>query len=400
MKVIELKDSGLNKIKKFEFELKEDDLNNLPKGLTPGEWIVAENKKSNKSFVAYVNLHSESPFKVKVVTPFDNLTLLKNENIELIIVESLLKKAFEKRVVFKELEHGYRMVHGAQDNLPGLIIDVFVNAVTVQINTAGIDKFRDNIKDFCEKLFPEKKVYLLDDDSYRKHEFLPQFPTKDFPENVEVIENGFKYKISKDVFQKIGFYYDHRNNRKKLENKIKEMNKVYNNGLDLFSYVGSWGLHALRAGVKKVEFVDQGNMGEAIANHLSTNGFTNRGEFFRSDVFKFLDLKISEKQYYDLIISDPPAFTKSEKNKNNAVLGYEKLHQKCLKILSPEGLFVAASCTHYLSLEELDKTVQVAANREGVKLQMLDLGIQSPDHPISSFLDKGNYIKYILYRRI
>lgn len=398
--MIELKDAGLSKIKKFEFELKEDDLNDLPRGLIPGEWIIAENKKNNKSYLAYVNLHSESPYKVKVLTAIDDQTIFKKDGIEIIVLESLLTKANTKRKSFKSLEHGYRMVHGAQDNLPGLIIDVFINVVVIQINTAGIDRFRDFIRKFCEENFSDKKVYLLDDDSYRKHEFLPQFTTKDVPEYIEVKENGFSYKITRDVFQKIGFYYDHRLNRKNLEESIRGMTKIYQTGIDLFSYVGSWGMHALRAGVLKCDFVDQGNMGEAITQHLALNALSGRGDFYRADVFKFLDQKISENAKYDVVISDPPAFTKSEKNKANAVGGYEKLHQKCLKILNQDGLFVAASCTHYLSLEELDKTVQIAANRENIKLQMLNIGLQSPDHPISSFLDKGNYIKYILYRRI
>lgn len=398
--MIELKDIGLAKIKKFEFELKEEDFDNLPRGLIPGEWIIAENKKNNKSYLAYINLHSESPSKAKILFAIDDHAPFKVQGVEQIVLENLLVKANEKRKKIKALEHGYRMVHGAQDNLPGLIVDVFDNVVIVQINTAGIDRFRDCVQKFCEKNFPNKAVFLLDDDGYRKHEFLPRFELGEIPLQIKVTENNFKYEISKDVFQKIGFYYDHRMNRKKLEESIKGMNKKYQTGIDLFSYVGSWGLHALRAGVNRVDFVDQANMADAVNLHLEINGFSGRGEFFRADVFKFLDQKISEKSKYDLVISDPPAFTKSEKSKTNAVVGYEKLHQKCLKILGEDGLFVAASCTHYLSLEELDKTVQVASNRESIKLQMLDLGIQSPDHPISSFLDKGNYIKYILYRRI
>lgn len=400
MKVIELKDAGLSKIKKFEFELREEDLVDLPRGVTPGEWIIVENKKNQKSFLAYVNLHSECTHKVKILFAIEDHSAFKAQGVEVVVLERLLTKANDKRKSFKELEHGYRMVHGAQDNLPGLIIDVFLNTVLIQINTAGIDRFREFIQSFCKNLFEGKKVVLLDDEGYRKNEYLPVFSSSEMPEYIDVRENDFRYQISNTVFQKIGFYYDHRFNRKKMEDSIKSMSRKYTNGLDLFSYVGSWGMHALRAGVDHVDFVDQGNMGEAITKNLSMNNLDQRGLFFRSDVFKFLDQKINENTKYDIVISDPPAFTKSEKNKPNAISGYEKLHQKCLKVLNADGLFVVASCTHYVSLDELDKTVQTAVVREGVKLQMLDIGIQTPDHPISSFLDKGNYIKYILYRRI
>lgn len=400
MKRIELKDSGLNKVKRYEYELKEDDLQDLPRGITPGEWVVFENKKNQKIFLGYINLHSTSFFKVKILMAVDDKDFLLKPDIEQVILESLLNKAFRKRSMFKELKDGYRLVYGAQDNLPGLLVDVFKNVVVIQINTAGIDRFREFIKDYCQKKFTDKKIILLDDEGYRKHEYLPQYPSEGLPEKIEVVENSFHYSISKNVFQKIGFYYDHRFNRKKMELTIQSLQQEFVVGVDLFSYVGSWGMHMLRAGVRFVDFVDQANMGETVVANLENNNLSGRGQFFRSDVFNFLDQKITENFKYDIVVSDPPAFTKSEKNKSNAVAGYEKLHQKCLKVLAEDGLFVVASCTHYLSLEDLDKTVQVAAQRESKKLQMLDIGMQSPDHPIASFLDKGNYIKYILYRRV
>ena len=401
MKSIELKDTAVNKIKKGEFELREEDFNNLPKGFIPGEWVLIENKKNNLCYIGYINLFSTSSYKIKILKSVDNTQgTFHQAGIEEIVLKSLLDTALMKRKDLKILEHGFRLVHGGQDNLPGLIADVFMNAIIVQINSAGIDRFRDSIKKYLNNVFPEKEVYFLDNEAYRKHEQLPSFESSKLPPVVKVQENGFDYEITSESFQKIGFYYDHRMNRRKLENTIKDYHTTFATGVDLFSYVGSWGLHMLRAGVKHVTFVDQGDMGAAISRNVETNGFKDRGYFVRSDVFKYLDQALESKTFFDVVVSDPPAFTKSEKNKSNAIVGYEKLHLKCLKVLNPNGLFVAASCTHYVSHEELDKTVQVAAARSGTKLQLLDLGVQSPDHPFQSLSDKGNYIKYILYKRV
>jgi 23S rRNA (cytosine1962-C5)-methyltransferase len=269
--------------------------------------------------------------------------------------------------------------------------------ILIQINTAGLDKYRESIREVFATNFPNKKSILFDNLEYRKFELLPTYETEKVENDLEVVENGLKYLIQKSSLQKIGYYYDHRENRQKLLRKIAEINFKYKRGLDLFSYVGSWGMHLLKAGVEKVDFVDQGDMEKSINVNLKLNGFENRGTFIRKDVFKFLEEQNNIDEKYGVVVSDPPAFTKSEKNKHSAILGYEKLHQRALKLVEQNGLFVAASCTHYVNLEELDKTVQDAAFKNNLRVQMLDVGIQGHDHPIAGFKDKSFYIKYLLY---
>ena len=260
-----------------------------------------------------------------------------------------------------------------------------------------MDRFRDLIKSEIQLKYPEQKVLFFDNAEYRKAEVLPIHESEKTTDDLEILENGLKYKISQNVVQKIGYYYDHRENRKKLADLLSRTSFSKKTGLDLFSYVGSWGLHMLKAGVEHVEFVDQGNMGEVIETHLGLNGFQGRGYFSRSDVFKFLDNQISTGKRYDVIVSDPPAFTKSEKNKATAIQGYEKLHLKAMKLLNDEAIMVIASCTHHVNYEELDKTVQDAALKNSQKVHLLDLGVQGFDHPFSGFKDKSFYIKYLVY---
>ncbi len=387
------------KVLRGEMELSANDVEEIPKGMTPGEWFCLSDGTAKKRYVAYVNPYTENYFKIKILKP--TLPQFNSQQDEKAVAEEtiveLLEASLKRRTLFTGYENGARLVYGISDSLPGLIVDKYKKYILIQINTAGLDRFRDLIQSVLQKSFPEQTVLFFDNEEYRKAEVLPVHERAVLENDLEVIENGLSYLIPKTIMQKIGYYYDHRENRNRLKNILMRLNVNKDKGLDLFSYVGSWGLHLLASGVQSVEFVDQGNMQAAVEDNVARNGFSGRGQFIRADVFKFLDQAATEGKAYDVIVSDPPAFTKSEKNKINAIQGYEKLHLKAMRLLKSEGVFVAASCTHYVSFEELDKTVQDAAFKNGQKLQMLDLGGQGFDHPMTGLKDKGFYIKYIVY---
>lgn len=399
MRQLDLANSGSSKLLKGELEITEKDISNLPGGVLPGEWVVLADKEKKANFLAYINPHSTQYQKIKVICKIDSeLKSIKND--EVFIFEKIklnIERAILKRKLFKKYDEGSRLIYGPSDSLPGLIVDKYKKYILIQINTAGLDKYRREIKQIFEVNFPEHKTVLFDNLEYRKAEVLPTYEADIIDSNIEVLENGIHYQLTKERIQKIGFYYDHRENREKLRNKIHEIRVNKKTGLDLFSYVGSWGLHLLAAGVEHVTFVDAADMSDSITTNLKLNNFQNKGDFIRSDVFKYLDEAISKNVEFDIIVSDPPAFTKSEKNKDSAMAGYEKLHTKALRLVKNNGLFVAASCTHYVSIEELDKTVQNAAWKSNTRVQLLDVGIQGHDHVVKGFSDKGFYIKYILY---
>lgn len=400
LKSLILENKSSLKVARGDRELSEKDLTEMPKGLQPGEWIIIEDHLIKKNYIAYINPYSESFYKIKIIAD-DSEKKFNSKSDETLVAKEIivknLRSAFRKRDLFSDYHSGARLVYGMNDSLAGIIVDKYQKYVFAQINTAGMDRFRDLIKSEIELKYPEQKVLFFDNAEYRKAEVLPIHEPEKTAEDLEILENGLKYKISQNVVQKIGYYYDHRENRKKLADLLLRANVAKKSGLDLFSYVGSWGLHMLKAGVEHVEFVDQGNMGDAIENHLKLNDFFGRGSFTRSDVFKFLDAQISSGKKYDVIVSDPPAFTKSEKNKTTAIQGYEKLHLKAMKLLNDEALMVVASCTHHVNYEELDKTVQDAAIKNSQKIHLLDLGVQGFDHPFSGFKDKSFYIKYLVY---
>ncbi|MBC7430104.1 MAG: RsmD family RNA methyltransferase, partial [Bacteriovorax sp.] len=324
------------KVVRGERELSEKDMVEIPKGLRPGEWIIIDDQLSKKNFIAYINPYSESFYKIKIISEdlekkYNAKSDEESAALELIIFH--LKKAFKKRDFYKDYASGARLVYGMNDSLPGIIVDKYEKYIFAQINTAGMDRFRAAIKIEIEKHYPQQKVLFFDNPEYRKAEVLPVHDSEKMEGDLDVLENGLSYKISQQVMQKIGYYYDHRENRSKFAHLLKRTSFNKRTGLDLFSYVGSWGLHMLSSGVENVEFVDQGNMEEAIQKNLALNNFSGRGTFTRADVFKFLDTTAASGKKYDVIVSDPPAFTKSEKNKAQAIQGYEKLHLKTMKIL-------------------------------------------------------------------
>ena len=215
------------------------------------------------------------------------------------------------------------------------------------------------------------------------------------PDMIQIKENNLLYEVSKKNKQKIGYYYDHRENRYRATKLISYLKRKEIKGLDLFCYIGSWGMNLLSSGVSHVDFVDQGNFAIELDRNLVLNKFEGKGDFHRASVFEYL--KQNKASRYDIICSDPPAFCKSKKDKRKAIDGYHKLHKLCLDLLNPNSIFLACSCTHYVDHSEFQQTVIQAAKQSKRKIQLLDIGIQGYDHPIESTDDKESYLKYYAY---
>lgn len=348
----------------------------------------------NEYWVGFVNPLIEEKFACAQLLSSVSMAEIKDFSPEKYI-ERKITDAVSRRARFPEYRKNARLFYGVSDGLPGLLIDQFENASIIQINTAGIDRYRDFIADLVTGLM-KTESYLLDNAKYREKEFLPTFESKPLPE-LHVLENGLQYRIRPEVLQKVGFYYDHRENRLQLMNMLSRLEKKPVSGVDLFSYAGAWGMSALKAGVKEVQFVDQGDFGAEVETALKLNSFEGQGKFFRSDVFRFLDDSIQRNVKFDLILCDPPAFAKSALQKNQALEGYSKLHRKVFKAIAPGGIVAFSSCTHYVGHTEFQKNVVDAAFKENRKIQLIYSGMQGLDHPVMSLEDKSNYIKSYFY---
>ncbi len=389
MRTLTLSKSGFNKIRSHQRELNARDIEGSIKSIPPGEWCLLSGDKLNS--LAFINSTVDDNFTSIHVVDDNAGDVASIEDF----IRHKISKAISRRMIFSGYSEGSRIFYGMSDGLPGLIADHFSNATIIQINTAGIDRYRDLIAScFQDEL--KTKSYFLDNPKYRERESLPVFTHEAVP-SLTVKENGLTYELRAEVIQKVGFYYDHRENRKALQDILQRLSKKPERGLDLFSYAGAWGVNALNGGVSRVDFVDQGDFSTEASRALELNGFSERGEFFRADVFKFLDETISKKLFYDLIMCDPPAFAKSHLQKDQALEGYSKLHRKVIKAAAPGAFVVFSSCTHYVGHDEFQKNVLDAANREGRKIQLIHSGIQGWDHPIRSQSDKSNYIKSYFY---
>lgn len=393
MKIIELSKSGSLKIQRKEYMLFEADLELMPKSVGFGEWCHFKNSKTSEIFLGYINPYSkENKPKVHIVCPIVDLTLSTES-----LIKDKIKKAFDYRKLLG-LKSG-RYFFGEGDELFGLIVDVYDEIVLIQISTAGIDLHRNLILNYYKELFASHQVYILSNEKNREGESLPIYKDEiETSKAIKISDNNISYHLSWSVFQKNGFYFDHRDNRLKMlkivnEFKIDKSKKC----LDLFCYLGAWGFHLLKDGFKSVDFVDQANLKAQIGETQILNKLSNSGEFYQENSFNFLDKKIVDDTKYKVICSDPPAFTKTSSKVKEALEGYSRLHQKLMRVLDNDSLLFIGSCTHYVTLEDLDSTVKQAAQKYNRKIKLLEIGIQSKDHPIVGLSSKGNYIKFLAY---
>lgn len=392
LRTVELNKNGAVKALSGNDELYVADMETSIKSCAPGEWVEFLDSRKKLRYFGYVNPFARHNAPAgRIVKAVGN-----QEKDPWTILAGLLSRAVGKRSLISDYGSNARMVYGASDGLPGLVVDAFENGVVTQINTAGLETFRDKIKSELERLLG-REVFLLDNPAYREAESLPIRERDWCLDVLKIAEGDLRFEMPGDLLQKVGFYYDHRENRRKLSCYLKRLKHKPRLGADLFCYAGAWGITLRRAGVELVDFVDQGDFGEAVSRNCQLNGWEDKASFHRQDVFSFLKEKEREGKRYDVLVSDPPAFCKNPKGAKKAFEGYLKLHRACFRVLADKSFFAACSCTRYVDLETFSRNVASAARSEGVSLTLLDLGTQGFDHPSSGLNDKSNYLKYLLY---
>ncbi len=393
-KSLEIKKIALDRLTGDQGELFKSDVEGSLKSLPPGEWVLLRDPHRKRVYLGFANpLVADKHPAIHVLHRLAKPP--KGDEVETYL-ERRLDQAFRRREVFEGYGDGARLVFGAADGLPGLVVDGYANGVLVQVNTAGMERWRTFFRERLEER-TGKRVYFLDQPAQRAREMLPHHAAGEVIPELDVRENGFRYSIPRRHLQKVGWYYDHRENRRKLEAAVARWRGSRARGLDLFCYGGAWGLHVLRAGVGKVDFVDQAPLVDVVCGHLEANGYAGRGEFHHGDVFAWMEAANGRGEKWDVVVSDPPAFAKSSKDIPGALEGYRRLHRAALKAAADEALFVAASCTKYVDMNSFIATVTHAARAEGRKVRLLDVGIQGWDHPVADLVDRGNYIKYTLW---
>jgi len=291
----------------------------------------------------------------------------------------------------------YRWVYGEGDGLPGLVVDRYGDVLVVQITTAGMERLKDSIVEALTELVQAKVVLLKNDTPARELEGLESYTETvvgSLPEHIEVIENNVHFEVPLAAAQKTGWYYDHRLNRQRLSTYAKDKRV-----LDVFSYVGAWGIQCLNAGAKSLLCVDTSKTFLQVATeNAKHNQFADAFSSMAGDAFDALKQLQAENQRFDIVILDPPAFIKRRKDMKEGSQAYQRINRLAMKLLDEGGLLVSASCSHHLSAEQLQSEIRKAAIKNRQSLQIIEQGHQGPDHPVHPSMPETEYLKAFFCR--
>ncbi|MDO4294558.1 MAG: class I SAM-dependent rRNA methyltransferase [bacterium] len=295
-----------------------------------------------------------------------------------------------------------RLIFGEADFLPGLVVDKFSDVLVVESLALGIDRLKMQILDALREVLAEdgiqiRGIYERSDAKVRLQEGMERvkgFLGDPFDTKVEILENGVRYLVDVKDGQKTGFFLDQKYNRLAIQRLCKDKRV-----LDCFTHTGSFALNAGIAGAKEVLGVDASELGvaqareNAILNHLE-----DRVRFTCADVFDLLPSLEEKKEQFDVVILDPPAFTKSRNSVKNAVKGYREINLRGLKLVKDGGYLATCSCSHFMTPELFTKTIAEAARGVHKRLRQVEYRTQSPDHPILWAADESYYLKFYIFQ--
>ncbi|MCB1048487.1 MAG: class I SAM-dependent rRNA methyltransferase [Calditrichaeota bacterium] len=311
-----------------------------------------------------------------------------------------LKRRLEQALALRERlfsEPCYRLVHGESDLLPGLVVDRFGDHLSVQLNTAGMDRLGGEIVDTLRKLLKPASILLRNDSGMRTLEGLERTVEDAFgvtPDEVELIENGLRMRVPLRQGQKTGWFYDQRPNRAWLQGHARDARV-----LDVFSYVGAFSLQAAAHGASEVVAVDSSALAlDFVARNAELNGVGERVSTRVGDAFDVLKELKDEDQRFDIVVVDPPAFIKRKKDSEDGLRAYRRIFELGMRLLSPDGLLLAASCSMHLSRDQMVDTLRASGRHLDRHVQILAEGGQGPDHPIHPAIPETRYLKAMLCR--
>jgi len=295
-----------------------------------------------------------------------------------------------------------RIVFGDADFLPGLVIDKFEDVLVIQSLSLGMDKLKERIVALMKDVLAQdgitvRGVYERSDAKERLKEGLERikgFTGEAFDTNVTITENGVKYALDIENGQKTGFFLDQKLNRQAVQHIAKDKDV-----LDCFTYMGSFALNAGIAGAKSVLGVDASDLAVHLAqDNAKLNHLEERVHFVCDDVFDFLPRQIEEGRTYDVVILDPPAFTKSRASVKNATKGYREINRQGMKLVKDGGFLCTCTCSHFMDNETFVKAIEQAAKSAGVRLRQYLFLPQAPDHPILRGASESLYLKFYIFQ--
>ncbi|HEX3078365.1 MAG TPA: class I SAM-dependent rRNA methyltransferase [Lachnospiraceae bacterium] len=325
----------------------------------------------------------------------------KGQEIDEDFIKMRVEAAWEYRKKTVDIS-SCRVIFGEADFLPGIVIDKFSDVLVVQSLALGIDRFKLMIVELLKECMKKDGiticgVYERSDAKVRTNEGMERikgFIGEPFDTKVEIVENGVKYMVDVEEGQKTGFFLDQKYNRKAIRNLCKDA-KV----LDCFTHTGSFALNAGAAGAKSVLGVDASDLGVNQARENAVlNNLQDTVSFQCADVFDLLPELEQKGEKFDVVILDPPAFTKSRNSVKNAVKGYREINLRAMKLIKDGGYLATCSCSHFMTPELFTETIAQAAKNVHKRLRQIEYRTQAPDHPILWAADESYYLKFYIFQ--
>jgi 23S rRNA (cytosine1962-C5)-methyltransferase len=352
----------------------------------PGDIVTVFN--SDKRFIGKGFINSKSQIAIRL------LTRNEDEIIDDRFFRQRIGAAWEYRKKLGYTEN-CRLVFGEADGLPGLIIDKFGDHFVIQTLALGIDIWKSAIANSIREIFKTEKIYERNDVPVRELEGLVQqkgFLSKSFETKIIIKENGLLFEADLENGQKTGYFLDQQDNRRAIRDLVKNAEV-----LGAFCYTGSFEVHAGHYGAKSVLGLDISENAVALASrNARLNGLEEKVRFETLNAFDILKKWSKEQKKFDVVMLDPPAFTKSRDNISKALGGYKEINLRGMKLLRSGGFLVTSSCTNLVSPQAFLDTIRSAAKDAGKKIRQVLFQTQSPDHPIIWGLENTHYLKFLI----
>jgi 23S rRNA (cytosine1962-C5)-methyltransferase len=357
--------------------------------IEPGAIVEVQDVRGNFLGRGYANPHSLISARL--------LTRNSSTRIGPELFRERLRGAQELRDRLFPGEPFYRMAFGEADGLPGIVVDRYGSTLVLQVTTAGMERWVDELVGILGEMVGAEGILLRADSPAREHEQLPLYTrvaSGDVPGWVPVRENGVHFEAPVLEGQKTGWFFDHRMNRERLRRHVPGRRV-----LDVFSYVGGWGVQAASFGADEVLCVDTSAPAlEGVDRNAALNQLQDRVSTERGDAFAVLQRLRDVKRRFDVVILDPPAFIKRRKDQKEGEQAYRRLNRLALDLLEPGGMLVSASCSFHLGRDALLRAILWGAAASGREVQVVEEGHQGPDHPFHPAIVETNYLKAFFVR--
>lgn len=393
---ITLKKGGGRTLKAGGAWIYDNEIDSVTGDIADGELVHVHDFDGYYMGIGFINRKSKITVRM--------MSRVKGTQIDDAFIKMRVKNAIDYRmaVIKEEDRSAFRVIFGEADWLPGIVIDKFADILVVQSLALGIDNFKLKIVEFAREILGEygyniRGVYERSDAKVRDLEGMPRikgFIGDEFETKVQIEENGVRYIVDVQDGQKTGFFLDQKYNRASIRPICKGARV-----LDCFTHTGSFALNAGMAGAREVTGVDASELAvNQAAENARLNGIDDIVKFECRDVFELLPELEKKGEKFDVVILDPPAFTKSRESVKKAVRGYREINLRAMKLVKDGGFLATCSCSHFMEPELFTKTIGEAAHDVHKRLRQVEYRTQCSDHPILWAADESLYLKFYIFQ--